>query len=115
MVRRGTQIPRGNYKISQLELIETQFNFIFYYKTINLKIDLCFHRVEINPKTIAIACNAKRSIIQVFGLGTQFFVQTPLGKQNFKFMIFGFIKYIQAKLFLSINRISNMYMYLDIV
>ena len=114
---RAPQISRGNYDISKLlELIETQFNLVFSNKTINLKIDSYQYRVEINPnKHFAIGCYAERSILLLLWFGSQSIVQKTLGKQTFEFIIFDSNKYIQAKLPPSIKRISNMYVYSDIV
>ena len=117
MVDRAPQIPRGNYDISKiLELIETQFHLLFSNKTINLKIDFYQYRVEINPnEQFAIACYADRSILQLLSFGSQSIVQLSSGKRTFEFIIFNSNKYIQAKLPPSIKRISNMYVYSDIV
>ena len=117
LVDRAPQIPRGNYDISKiLELIETQFHLVFSNKTINLKIDPYQYRVEINPnEQFAIACYAERSILQLLGFGSQSIVQKTLGKPTIEFMIFNPNKYIQSKLPPSIKRISNMFVYSDIV
>ena len=117
MVDRALQIPEDNYNISKLlELIETQFNLVYSNKTINRKIDSYQYRVEINPnEQFAIACYADRSILQRFGFGSQSIVQNSIVKRTFEFMIFDSNKYIQAKLTYSINRISKMYVYSDIV
>ena len=117
LVDRAPQIPRGNYDISKiLELIETQFNLVFSNKTINLKIDPYQNRVEINPtEQFAVACYAERSILHIGGFGLQSIVQKTPGKRTFEFLIFDPNKYIQAKLPPSIKRISNMYVYSDIV
>ena len=111
------QISQGKYDISKiLELIETQFNFLFSNKTINLNIDSYQYRLEINPiEQFAIACYAERSILQLLGFGSQFMVQKTPGEQTFEFMIFDSNKYIQAKLPPSITTISNMYVYSYIV
>ena len=113
VVGRAPLIPRGNYDISKiLELIETQFHFLFSNKTNNLKIYFYQYRVEINQnKQFAIACYAERSILQLLGFGSQSTLQKTSGKQTFKFMIFDSNKYIQAKLPPSIKRITNVYVY----
>ena len=117
VIDRAPQIPRGNYDISKiLELIETQFNLMFSNKTINLKIDFYQYRVKINPtKQFAIACYAEHSILQLLGSGSQSIVQKTPEKRTFEFMIFESNKYIQEKLPPSIKKISNMYVYSDIV
>ena len=117
VVDRAPQIQQGNYDISKiLELIVTQFNLVFSNKTINLKIDSYQYRAEINPnEQFAIACYADRSILQLLGLRSQSIVQKTQGKRTFEFMLFDSNKYIQTRLPPSIKRISNMYVYSDIV
>ena len=117
MVDRAPHIPRGNYDVSTiLELIETQLNLVFSNTTINLKIDSYQYRVKINPnKQFAIACYADRFILQLIGFGLQSILQKTLGKRIFKFKIFNSNKYIQASFPPSIKRISNLYVYSDIV
>ena len=116
-VDRGAQIPRGNYDISKiLELIESQFYMVVSNKTINIRKDPYQYRVEINPiVTFAIACYAEHSILKLLGFGSQStFIETPQ-KQAVEYMVFGANMYVQAKLPPSIQRISNMYVYSDIV
>ena len=100
MVDRAPQIPRGNYNISKiLELIETQFHLLFSNKPINMQIDSNQYRVDINPnEQFAIACYAKRSILQLIAFGSQSIVHKTQGKRTSEFMIFDSNKYIQAKL-----------------
>ena len=89
VINRAAQISWSNYDISTtLELIETQFNFIFSNKTINLKFDCYHNRVEINRnEKYVIACYAELSILQLFGFGLQSIVQNTLGNQTFEFII----------------------------
>ena len=116
-VDRGPQIPRGNYDISKiLELIETQFHLVFSNKTINLKINPYQYRVEINRNVhFAIACYADCSILKLLGLGSQSTVIETPQKRAVEYMVFAANIGVQAKLPLSIERISNMYVYSDIV
>ena len=116
-VYRGAQIPRGNYDISKiLELIESQFHMMFTNKTINLKMDTYQYRVEINPNVnFAIACYEERSILKLLGFASQLTVIETPQKRGVEYMVFGANMYVQAKLPPSIQRISNMYVYSDIV
>ena len=54
-------------------------------------------------------------ILQLFGFKSHSILHETSGKQTFEFMIFNSNKYIEAKLLLSIKRISNLYVYSDIV
>ena len=116
-VDRGAQIPRGNYDISKiLELIESKFHMVFSNKTINLRMDPYQYRVELNSNvTFAIACYAKHSILKLLGFGSQSTVIGTPQNRAVEYMVFGANMYVQAKLPLSIQRISNMYVYSDIV
>ena len=116
-VDREAQIPRGNYDLSKiLELIEGHFHMVFGNKTINLRMDPYKYRVEINPNVnFAIACYADRSILKLLGFGSQStIIETPQ-KRAVEYMVFGENMYVQAKLHPSIQQISNMYVYSDIV
>ena len=89
---------------------------MFSNKTINPKLDSYQYRVEIDPNVqFAIACFADRSILQLLRFGSQSILRKTPGKRTVEFMIFDSNKYIQAKLPPSIKRISNMYVYSDIV
>ena len=116
-VDRGAQIPRGNYDISKiLELIESQFHMVFSNKTINLRMDLYQYRVEINPNvTFAIACYSEHFIIKLLGFGSQSTVIETPQKRAVEYIVFNANMYVQAKLTPSIQRISNMYVFSDIV
>ena len=116
-VDRGAQISQGNYDISKiLKLIESQFHMVFRNKTINLRIDPYQYRVEINPNvTIAIACYAEHSILKLIGFKSQSTVIETPQKRAVEYMVFGANMYVQEKLHPSIQRISNMYVYSDIV
>ena len=86
------------------------------YNKSNLNFDIYQYHVEINPNVkFAIACYSERSVLQLLHFGSQ-----PNGKQTpekrtKEFIIFEPNTYIQATFALSLNRISNMYMYSDIV
>ena len=115
-VDRGAKIPRGNYDISKiLQLIENQFHMVFTNKTINLSMDHYQYRVKIDPNVnFAIACYAERSILKLLRFGSQStIIETPK-KRAVEYMVFNANIYVQAKLPPSIQRISNMYVYLDI-
>ena len=116
-VDRGSQIPRGNYNISNiLELIANQFHMVFTNKTINRKIDPYQCSVEINPNVnFAIACYAERTIIKLLGFGWQSTVIDTFQKRAVEYMVFGADIGVQAKLPHLIKRISNMYVYSNIV
>ena len=116
-VDRGAKFPPGNYDISQiLELIESQFHMVFTNKTIYLRINPYQYRVEINPNVnFAIACYAERSILNQLGFGSQSTVIETPQKRAVEYIIFNANMYVQAKLPSSIQRISNMYVYSDIV
>ena len=116
-VDRGAQIPRGNYDILKtLELIESQLYMVFSNKNINLRMDQYQYRVEINPNvTFAIACYAEHSILKLLGFGSQSTVIKTPQKRAVEYMVFGANMYVQAKLPSSIQRISNMYVYSNIV
>ena len=74
------------------------------------------YRVEINPNVnFAIACYAERSILKLLRYGSQSTVIETSQKRAVKYMVFGENMYVQAKLFFSIERISNIYVYSDIV
>ena len=114
---RGAQIPGGNYDISKiLELIESQFYMVFSNKTTDLSMDPYQYRVKINLNvTFAIACYAEHSILKVLGFGSQSIVIETPQKRAVEFMLFGSNMYDQAKLPPSIHRISNLYVYSNIV
>ena len=116
-VDRGAQIPRGNYDISKiLELLESQFHIVFSNKSINLRMDPYQYRVAINPNvTFKIACYAEHSILKLIGFKSQSTVIETPQKRAVEYMVFGANMYVQAKLLPSIQKISNMYVYLDIV
>ena len=89
---------------------------VFTNKTINLRMDLYQYRVEINPNVnFAIACYAERSILKLLGFGSQSTVIETSQKRAVESMVFNANMYVQAKLPPSIQRISNMYVYSDIV
>ena len=89
---------------------------VFSNKTINLKIDPYQYRVKINPNVnFAIACYADRSILKLLGFGSQSTVIETPQKLALEYMIFAANISVQAKLPPSIKRISNMYVYSDIV
>ena len=89
---------------------------VYINKTINLRIDPYQYQVEINPNVnFAIACYAERSILKILGLGSQSTVLETPEKRAVEYMIFNANMYVQAKLSFSIHRISNMYVYSDIV
>ena len=73
VVDRGLKIEQGNYKISEiLEVIKTQYHLAFSNKISNLYIDHHQYRVEINLNVkFAIACYSDRSVLQLFGFGSQ--------------------------------------------
>ena len=74
------------------------------------------YRVEINPNVnFAIACYAERSILKLLAFGSQSTVIETPQKRAVEYMVFNANMYVQAKLPLSIQRISNMYVYSDIV
>ena len=74
------------------------------------------YRVEINPNvTFAIACYSKHSILKLLGFGSQSTVIETVKKRAVEYMVFAANMYVQAKLPPSIRRISNMYVYSDIV
>ena len=54
-------------------------------------------------------------MLQLFGFGSQTNVKQTFGKRTIEFMIFELNKYIQAKFLPSLKRITNMYVYLNIV
>ena len=116
-VDRGAKFPRRNYDISKLlELIESQFHMVFTNKTINLRMDPYQYRVEINPNVnFAIASYAQRSIFKLLGFGSQSTVIETPQKRAVKYMVFNANINVKAKLPPSIQRISNMYVYSDIV
>ena len=89
---------------------------VFSNKTINLSMDPYQYRIEINRNvTYAIAYYAEHSILKLLKFGSQSTViGTPL-KRAVEYIIFGANMYVQAKLPPSIKRISNMYVYSDIV
>ena len=111
------QIPRGNFDISQiLELIEGHFHMVFGNKTINQRMNPFQYRVEINQNVnLAIACYAERSIFKLLGFGSQSNVIENLQKRALEYMVLNVNMYVQAKLPPSIQRISNMYVYSNIV
>ena len=89
---------------------------VFSNKTINLRMDPYQYQVKINPNvTFAIACYAEHSILKLLGFGSQFSVIETPQKRAFEYMVFSANMYVQAKLPPSIQRISNMYVYSDIV
>ena len=116
-VYRGAQIPRSNYDISKiLKLIKCHFHMVFGNKTINLIMNPYQYRVEINQNVnFAIACYAKRSILKLLGFGSQSTVIGTPQKRAVKYIIFCQNMYVQAKLALAIQQISNIYVYSDIV
>ena len=74
------------------------------------------YRVEINPNVnLAIACYTKHSILKLLEFGSQSTVIESPQKRAVEYMVFGENIYVQEKLRLSIQRISNMYLYLDIL
>ena len=82
----------------------------------NLNFDIYQYRVEINPNVkFAIACYSERSVLQLLGFGSQTNVKQTPGKRTIEFMIFEPNTYVQAKFPPSLKRISNMYVYSDIV
>ena len=89
---------------------------VFSNKTINLSMDPYQYRVEINPNvTFAIACYVEHSILKLLGFGSQSTVIESPQKRAVEYLVFGANMYVQAKLPPSIQRISNMYVYTDIV
>ena len=74
------------------------------------------YRVEINPNVnFAIACYADRSILKLLKFLSQSTVIETSQKRAVEYIIFGENINVQAKLPPSIQRISNMYVYSDIV
>ena len=89
---------------------------VFSNKTLNLRINPYQYRVEINPNVpFAIACYAKHSILKLLGFGSQSTVKETPQKRAVEYMVFGANMYVQAKLPFSIQKMSNMYVYSDIV
>ena len=86
---------------------------VFTNKTINLSMDPYQYRVEIN--NFAIACYAERSILKLLVFGQQSTVIETPQKRAVEYMVFNSNIYVQAKLPPAIHRISNMYVYSDIV
>ena len=88
----------------------------FQQKIINLKMDFYQYQIEINPNVnFAIACYAERSILKLLGFGSQSTVIKTPHKRAVEYMVFGENMFIQEKLPTKIQRISNMYVYSDIV
>ena len=74
------------------------------------------NRVEINSNvTFAIACYAEHSILKLLGFGSQSTVIETPQKRAVEYMLFGANMYVKKKLPPSIQRISNMCVYSDIV
>ena len=74
------------------------------------------YQVEINLNVhFAIACYAERFIHKILGFGLQSTVIESAQKRAVKYMVFGANMYVQAKLPSSIQRISYMYVYSDII
>ena len=72
--------------------------------------------VEINPNAnFVIACYSERSILMLLGFGSQSTVIETPQKRDVEYMIFNANMYVQANLPPSIHRISNMYVYSNIV
>ena len=89
---------------------------VFSNKTIDLRQDPYQYRVEINPNvTFAIACYAVDTILKLLEFGSQSSVIKTPQKRAVEYMVFSVNMYVQAKLPSSIQRISNMYVYSDIV
>ena len=89
---------------------------VFTNKTINLRMDPYQSRVELNPNVnFAIACYAKRSILKLLGFTSQQTVIETPQKRAVEYMVFNANMYVEAKLPPSIQQISNMYVYSDIV
>ena len=118
VVERGPKLARGNYDISRiLDLLDFQFQLsLGMNNKSNLKFDIYQYRVEINPNVkFAIACYSERSVLQLLGFKSQINVKQTLGKLTIGFMIFEPNTYVQAKFPPSLKRISNMYVYSDII
>ena len=82
----------------------------------NLNFDNYQYRVEINPNVkFAIACYSVRSVLRLLGFRSQTNLKHTPGKQTIQFMIFESNKFVQAKFPPSVKRISNMYVYSEIV
>ena len=82
----------------------------------NFNFDIYQYRVEISPNVkFAIACYSERSVLQLFCFRSQTNVKQTLGNRTIEFMIFEPNKYVQAKFPGSLKRISNMYVYSEIV
>ena len=108
----------GNYDISRiLDLLDFQFQLACGMNNKrNLNIDIYQFRVEINPTVkFAIACYSERSVLQFLGFGSQTNVKQTPRKRTIEFMIFEPNTYVQAKFPPSLKRISNMYVYSNIV
>ena len=115
-VDREAQIPRGNYDISKILKLIDSIHMVFSNKTITLRMNPYQYRVEINPNVnFTIACYAKHSILKLLGFGSQSTVIETPRKRAVEYMVFGANMYVQANLPPSIQRISNMYVYSDIV
>ena len=72
---------------------------VFSNKTINLRMDPYQYRVEINPNVnFAIACYAERSILKLFGFGSQSTVIETPKKRVVEYLVFNANMYVQAKL-----------------
>ena len=118
MVESGPKIERGNYDISRiLDLLDFQFQLAFGRNNkSNLKFDIYQYPVKINHNVkFAIACYSERSVLQLIGFGSQSNVKQTPGKRTIEFMIFEPNTYVQAKFPPSLKRISNLYVYSDIV
>ena len=74
------------------------------------------YRVEIKRNvTFAIACYAKHTILKLLGFISQSTVIETPQKRAVENMVFGANMYVQTKLPPSMHRISNIYLYSDIV
>ena len=81
-----------------------------------LNFDIYQYRLDNNSNVqFAIACFSEQSMLQLVGFGSQINVKQTPGKQPIKLIIFEPNTYVQAKLLPSLQQISNMYVYTDIV
>ena len=117
MVARSPQIRRGNYDIITIvNHIELQFKLAFKNNIINLKFNRDEYQVELIPNVkFAIAFYAERSVLKVLIFGFESTLRNIPGKRDVEFMIFDENKGLTAKLSSSLKRISNMFVYSDIV
>ena len=74
------------------------------------------YRVELTSNVnFAIACYAETSVLQLLGLGSQSTVREIPGKRSVEFIIFNENRWTLEKLPPSLKRITNMFVYSDIV